>query len=224
MWLPNWFGYGLCNCQPGFVYTASAVAILSVLVVFNIITLTPLPIYTKGIIIPSIELGFCEAEITSDVDRGDYAWEETEVGSSARAPCSFGPSNKQATRKCQSGDLWDEPQIVMCGTQVSLLFMKFNESIVRLDRTTNVSTYLLHTSFDQIQTSNNACHHVFHWQSPVNMRMYIMFIVILLFSCSALTLLPICPKYFLSLQMHTLARMCLDSVHVDYAALSKVCI
>ena len=78
----------------------------------------------------SVELGFCEAETTSDVDRGDHAWEETEVGSSDRTLCDFGPSNVQATRECESRSFWAEPQILMCGTQISRLFTEFNESAV----------------------------------------------------------------------------------------------
>ena len=76
------------------------------------------------------ELGFCEATITSDVDRGDYVWEETIVGRSSRTQCAFGPSNEQATRDCESRNSWGEPQILMCGTQVSRVFSEFNESVV----------------------------------------------------------------------------------------------
>ena len=76
------------------------------------------------------ELGFCEASDTSDVDHGHYIWEETEVGSFAQTPCAFGPSNEQATRECEKRISWGEPQILMCETQVSLLFSEFNESVV----------------------------------------------------------------------------------------------
>ena len=88
------------------------------------------------------ELGFCEASNTSDVDRGHYIWEETAVGSSAQAPCAFGPSNEQATRKCEKRNLWGEPQILTCGTQVSLLFSKFNESVVSDHRTRPWNNYM----------------------------------------------------------------------------------
>ena len=87
-----------------------------------------LPIFLSFYVLT--ELGFCEAENTTDVDRGDYAWEETEVVSSAQTPCAFGPSNEQATRECEERNSWAEPQILMCGTQVSRLFSEFNESVV----------------------------------------------------------------------------------------------
>ena len=81
------------------------------------------------------ELGFCEASITSDVDRGEYVWEETKVDSSTQTPCDFGPSNEQATRECERRNSWGEPQILMCGTQVSHLYSEFNESVVSDHRT-----------------------------------------------------------------------------------------
>ena len=80
-------------------------------------------------------LGFCDTTNTSDVDCGHYIWEETEVGSSAQTPCAFGPSNEQATRECEKRNSWGEPQILACGTQVSLLFSEFNESVVSDYRT-----------------------------------------------------------------------------------------
>ena len=91
------------------------------------------PVSFLSVFLISVELGFCEADITSDIDRGDHAWEETEVQSSDQTPCAFGPSNVQATRKCESKGFWAEPQIVMCGTQISRLFMEFNESAVSDD-------------------------------------------------------------------------------------------
>ena len=76
------------------------------------------------------ESGFCEADSTTDVDRGDHVWEETAVGSFAETACAFGPSNLQATRECEGRDSWGEPQILMCGTQVSRIFSEFDESTV----------------------------------------------------------------------------------------------
>ena len=80
-------------------------------------------------------MGFCEASNTSDVDHGHYNWGETEVGGSTQTPCAFGPSNEQATRECEERNSWGEPQILKCGTQVSLLFSEFNESVVGDHRT-----------------------------------------------------------------------------------------
>ena len=80
-----------------------------------------------------IELGFCEAEVTFNFDRGEYFWEETAVDSSSQTPCAFGPSNEQATRECESRNSWGEPQILTCGTQVSLLFTELEESVVSND-------------------------------------------------------------------------------------------
>ena len=79
------------------------------------------------------EAGFCNAETTSDADRGDYAWEETEVGSSSQTSCAFGPANEQATRKCESRSSWGEPQILSCGT-IPSAFAELNESLVSDDR------------------------------------------------------------------------------------------
>ena len=95
------------------------------------------------------ELGFCEASNTSDVDRGYYIWEETEVGSSTQTPCAFGPSNEQATRECEKRNSWGEPQILMCATQVSLLFSEFNKSVVGDHRSKlrNKHTCTCHNSY-----------------------------------------------------------------------------
>ena len=75
------------------------------------------------------EVGFCNTETTSHADRGDYAWEETEVGSSFQTSCAFGPSNEQAVRECESRSSWAEPQILSCGT-ISRAFAELNESAV----------------------------------------------------------------------------------------------
>ena len=102
--------------------------------------LLPFPLF----LLPFTELGFCDAEATSDVDRGDYIWEETEVGSSSQTSCAFGPSDEQATRECEERSSWGEPQILTCGTQISLVFTEFNESVVSDDRIW-LSNYYFHT-------------------------------------------------------------------------------
>ena len=79
------------------------------------------------------EVGFCNAETTSDIDRGDYVWEETEVGSSSQISCAFGPSNEQATRECESRNSWGQPQLLSCRT-ISRAFAELNESAVCDDR------------------------------------------------------------------------------------------
>ena len=79
------------------------------------------------------EVGFCNAETTSDADRGDYAWEETEVGSSSQTSCVFGPANEQATRECEKRSSWGEPQLLSCRT-TSRAFAELNESAVSDDR------------------------------------------------------------------------------------------
>ena len=126
------------NCFTSLCCTYTCTPYLSLLAFypasFVIIHYHPHPTsFFTTIYAPSAEMGFCSEEMTSDVDRGNYVWEEAKVGSSSQTQCAFGPSNEQATRECQSRNSWGEPQILMCGTQVSRQFAELNQSAVSDD-------------------------------------------------------------------------------------------
>ena len=111
--------------------------------------------------LPFAELGFCSAEVTSDVERGIYVWKEAEVGSSSQTQCDFGPSNEQATRECESRNTWGEPQIQMCGTQISRQFTEFNESALSDDNVDMELKFPCNKCPDT-HLYNNTYHHIFH--------------------------------------------------------------
>ena len=66
----------------------------------------------------TLELGFCDAELTSGVF-GNYSWPETEVGSNQSLPCELGPMvpNGMARRTCNPDTAeWDPVSLDECFT------------------------------------------------------------------------------------------------------------
>ena len=71
----------------------------------------------------TLELGFCDAELTSGIFR-NYSWPETEVGSSQSLPCELGPMvpNGMARRTCNPDTAdWDPVSLDECFTSEFIL-------------------------------------------------------------------------------------------------------
>ncbi len=77
--------------------------------------------------------GFCDTELTSDINRGIFDWEESFSNTIALTLCSFGPPNAIATRNCPNRLNWTDPDVQFCATTVTLdfQFLNFTKDQVR---------------------------------------------------------------------------------------------
>ena len=77
------------------------------------------------------------------------------MNSYAQTRCDFGPFNEVASRFCQERNIWGLPQVTDCGTQITRLFMEFNESMVSQKGNVFIAVPLVFFSCDPLCRSTS---------------------------------------------------------------------
>ena len=66
--------------------------------------------------------GYCNADSVDDEARGVFSWNETEVNSTVRTSCVYGPPEVDVVRFCSSNNTLTTPVLEMCRTIISFRF------------------------------------------------------------------------------------------------------